>query len=122
MDRRSFLFRVAGGVLIAGTALIAGSESEAKRRRRRPAPRQMLVDADPRDPARPASSGLPNSRRRTGITDSDPSDPVGEDHRRARRRSGLTDRDPTDPAGAGQGLRQRFVICPGNARCPRRLP
>ena len=98
MDRRSFLSRVAGGLLIAG----AGEAQARPSRRRRPVSRQMLLDADPKDPARPVPSTYQgHGRPRTGITDSDPSDPAG--------------------TGPGRPL-ERFVICPGNARCPRRLP
>jgi hypothetical protein len=104
VDRRSFLAQVAGGAL-AAAALLPAAPAEARRRRR-----HMVVDADPRDPARlqPApprphrSQPLPPPT----LPNDGPTDPDIELPHRRRFRGGV-------PAPS------RFVICPGNRRCPR---
>lgn len=136
LARRSFLARVSACALVAG---YAGGGSVVAARRRRRAPLQMIVDSDPRDPARlPGPAGAaprpPRGRIRTGYSDTDSgpdADPAFYGRRGSgRRRGGFTDNDSgpgADPVGIGHGPgqpgpSQRFVICPGNARCPRRLP
>jgi hypothetical protein len=108
IGRRSFLIRVAGGALVAGAAMAFGeSEASARRRVRR---QRMLVDADPSDPARPVSQ---SSHSVTG-------------HGRTRHARPGPEPMPLppyigSPSGSnGPGPVSRFVICPGNARCPRR--
>ena len=98
--RRSFLSQVAGGGLLAGAGLIFGAKGSAAQPKGQPT-RQMVVDADPRDPARPPAP----APAQPGPTDRD-SGPNG------------------DPGGQGAATnvstpRERFVICPGNSRCPR---
>ena len=106
LTRRSFLARVAGGGLIAGAGLIFGANDGAARQKGQPETRRMVVDADPRDPARPPSH-----------------------HPRIAPPSRPTDRDSgpnSDPTGTGHhgratnatGPVERFVVCPGNPRCP----
>lgn len=97
-SRRSFLAQVAGGGLIVGAGLIFGAKGSAAQPKTRPGTRRMVVDADPRDPARP--TGAPPAQPRPADT------------------------DPVDPAGRGARVnratpRGRFVVCPGNTRCPR---
>ena len=104
LDRRSFLIRVAGGALLAGTGLAIGGPGEARQTPRRAPTRQMRVDADPRDPARPI-----------------PPRTQGVGRQQPRPRPSL-DSDPGDAAGSGHGPVGRIVICPGHRRCPRRLP
>ncbi len=112
IGRRSFLARVAGGAIAIGVGLILGSgEAEAKRRRRRatPTPRRMLVDADPRDPARPIRQppANPPARQPPPIL-APPQFPT------------VDNPPPADPVGRPARV-SRFVVCPGNRRCPRRL-
>jgi hypothetical protein len=106
VTRRSFLARVASGGLVAGAGLSFGAAGGAARQKGDPPTRRMVVDADPRDPARPP---------RTHASVAPPSRP--------------TDRDSgphSDHPGAGgharganaAGPRERFVVCPGNPRCP----
>ena len=99
-SRRSFLARVAGGGLILGAGTIFGANGRAAQ----PGPpetRQMVVDADPSDPARPPRP--PGPSRPAADKDSGPnSDPHG-----------------TGAQANSQGPRERFVVCPGNPRCPR---
>lgn len=106
VTRRSFLARVAGGGLIAGAGLSFGANGGAAQPKAGPETRRMVVDADPRDPARP-----PSHHPRIAP----PSRPIDRD-------SGPN----SDPAGAGNhgratnaaGPIERFVVCPGNPRCP----
>jgi hypothetical protein len=105
-DRRSFLGRVLGGALLAAAGAVPGAEAVARPRR---SPRRMVVDRDPADPARPAAIG----RQRTS--------PPGPRPRPADTDFGYN----SDPGGLGaligsQAPRQRFVVCPGHRRCPRR--
>ena len=89
-SRRSFLARVVG---LGAVALLSGAAVAQQPARR------MIIDADPRDPARV---------------------PTPEQERRhdARRRSRQA------PAGAvrspSSAPSSRFVVCPGNNRCPPR--
>lgn len=104
VSRRSFLARVAGCGLAAGAAIVLGGGGALATTRRRT---QMIVDADPRDPARPVQAG--------------PARPVGATGSAGRRRSGITvsGAGPNDAAsGAGHGALGRIVVCPGNPRCP----
>lgn len=101
IGRRSFLTQVAGGGLAAAAGLIVfGAEGEA-RPKHRPPPRQMLVDADPRDPARP----LPQTHARPTMA---------APHRAYTGSAGQT--------GDGRTPVSRFVVCPGSPRCPRHNP
>ena len=146
LQRRNFLGQVMGlGVAIGSLGLIQGSAEARTRRRRRPQ-RQMVVDADASDPARlpstpppvPARSGEPTDIAQRpeaparGCTDSDSgpaADLVGHGRHCGYRRPRTTDSDPTDhgptadndhtDSGAHSGPRERFILCPGNARCPR---
>lgn len=80
---------------VVGAALIAvaaASPADARRRRRR-----MAVDADPTDPARPLPTRPPARPRTSGGPAPPPSLP-----------------SPDTPVPS------RFVICPGNRRCPGR--
>lgn len=101
VDRRSFLARVAGAGLVGAALVLGGPEAQARRRRRV----QMAVDTDPRDPARPIDGGgspRPPARPPARTTDWDTgpnADPPGYG----------------SPAPAG-----RFILCPGNRRCPGR--
>ena len=97
IPRRSFLAQVAGGGLIIGAGLIVGADARAAQQSGEPSTRQMGVDADPSDPAR-----LPPPPARPADRDSGPN---------------------SDPHGAGRQTSssmpsERFVICPGNTRCP----
>jgi hypothetical protein len=104
VSRRSFLAQVMGGAL-AGAAVLSPPPALARRRRRR-----MVVDADPRDPAR-----LPSAQPRP-----DPPQPLPPPT--------LPDSGPTISGGVpprrvqrnGPSAPSRFVICPGNRRCPGR--
>lgn len=89
-SRRSFLAQVAGAAL---AVVVLGAPAHAGRRRRR-----MAVDADPRDPARPLTTPPPQRPRISGGMPMPPPGPPG----------------PDIPAPS------RFVICPGNRRCPGR--
>jgi len=114
IGRRSFLTRVAGGAFVVGSFLVFGAASGGAQ----PGPgtatkkQDMLVDSDPGDPARAA--GQPRPPRRL--------------YRRARRgRTGISASPmpaPSAPSidGGSGGPIQRFVVCPGNRRCPRRTP
>lgn len=112
LHRRSFLARVAGGGLAAGTLALVGGGARAQ-----------VTDRDPSDPvgrgrgggtgitdsdsgvgADPAGRGRGGGPRpgATGVTDSDPTDAVG----RGRGGSGITDSDSgpyADPRGRGRG-------------------
>ena len=97
-SRRSFLAQVAGAALVL---VAAASPADARRRRR------MVVDADPSDPARPLTTP---SRPRVSVS---PPPPIPR----------TTDSDAgryADPGGSGRPAPSRFVICPGNRRCPGR--
>ena len=109
LTRRSFLARVAGGGLVAGAGLSFGANGGAAQPKAGPETHRMVVDADPRDPARPPAHHVQHSRAappsRPADRDSGPhSDPVGEG---GRGRS----------TNAAAPL-ERFVVCPGNPRCP----
>jgi hypothetical protein len=97
---------VAGGGVVAGAGLIFGATGGAAPPKGGSATRRMVVDADPRDPAR-----LP----RTHATIAPPSRPHDRD-------SGPNS-DPAGHGGHGRSTNaaeplERFVICPGNPRCP----
>ncbi len=96
-SRRSFLTQVAGGGLVIGAGLIFGTSGQAQKGT---PSRQMVIDVDPNDPARPPSP--PPPRPRAADRDSGPN---------------------SDPQGMGPMTRstphERFVICPGHSRCPR---
>lgn len=102
LNRRSFLFTVAGGAITAGGALgIVSDEARAL----------QVTDCDPSDPAGRGSGRTP----RTGVTDSDSGGnadrggcgrgtrpPTGSAQPGS---TGITDSDPTDRAGYGRGSR-----------------
>ena len=132
LTRRSFLARIGAGGLVAGYG-VGTLEAEARPRRR--VPMRMAIDSDPRDPARPPAPPAATSSRgrvRTGFSDRDTgpeADPANYGRRgNPRRRAGISDNDSgpaADPIGQGHGPGrptqvQRFVVCPGNSRCPRR--
>jgi hypothetical protein len=100
-SRRSFLSLVAGG-LLAGAAgsfvAVPGAESRPRRKAR-----QMTVDNDPADPAR--EPGAPRPPRRPSRITANPHPPP-----------------PVPGPDGGRGPMSRFVICPGNRRCPGRNP
>lgn len=105
VDRRSFLARVAGAGLVGAALVFGGPEAQARRRPRV----QMAVDTDPRDPARPIGAG--GSPRR-------PARPPAPPPARLTDRDTGPNSDPLrygSPAPAG-----RFILCPGNRRCPGR--
>ena len=117
IGRRSFLTQVAGGAFAIGGFLAFGAANGAAQ----PAPgtatkkQDMLVDSDPGDPAR--TPGQPRPPRRV--------------YRRALRRQTGPDASPMPAPSAPDRPRiegrvggpiQRFVVCPGNVRCPRRVP
>lgn len=99
--RRSFLARVAAGGLIGGAGLIFGGTSGAAQQKAQGGTRQMVVDADPRDPARPPSPRSPAPPARPSDSDAGPT---------------------SDASGNGMQTQsqppERFVVCPGNPRCP----
>lgn len=122
LNRRSFLTKVMGVAILGGgaTAAVAGAAHRAP-----PGSGNMIVDADPSDPARPPSA---NSTR-SGCSDSDSgssADPPGAGRRCGSRNSGISDSDSgpnADPPNMGRGTaqaRSRFIICPGHPRCPPR--
>ncbi|HYD12228.1 MAG TPA: hypothetical protein VEC11_05225 [Allosphingosinicella sp.] len=99
-NRRSFLTQVAGGGLIVGAGVIFGAGDSAAQQKNQQISRQMVVDTDPSDPARPPSPP--------------PAQPQAADRDAGPR---------SDPGGTGAQAntatpRERFVICPGNSRCP----
>jgi hypothetical protein len=114
IGRRSFLTRVAGGMFAVGSGLALGAANGAAQQTSRSAPKKqdMLVDADPGDPARPVPRPRPSyqgrQRPRPTISTSPMPPPSAPD-------------GPVDTGRTG-GPIQRFVVCPGNVRCPRRGP
>jgi hypothetical protein len=104
-DRRSFLATVAGGGLLLGAGLFLGAGQATQPQAGRPRRARMIVDRDPRDPARPLPAPQPQQQQQQ-LPMPPPSEnmmaTVEPHHGRARA-------SPT----------QRFVICPGNRRCPR---
>ncbi|MDQ8758277.1 hypothetical protein RCO27_18770 [Sphingosinicella sp. LHD-64] len=109
LTRRSFLACVVGGAAASGA--LANPPS------RTPATRQMVVDGDPSDPARPVP-----------VTDSDAgpqSDRPGLGRRRGAVRPSRVPDPPPAPSVASPeptppgGPRSSFVICPGHPRCPK---
>lgn len=106
LTRRSFLARVAGGGLVAGAGLIFGANDGAAQPKGQPETRQMAVDADPNDPARaPSQHTNPAPAQRPTDRDSGPNSDAGG-------RGG-----PSRSTNATEPL-ERFVVCPGNPRCP----
>jgi hypothetical protein len=122
IGRRSFLMRVVGVGALAGCSALVAGPAEAQRRRSahaHPSSRRMRVDADPNDPARPATSWS------HGCTDRDSgraADPRGHGRRCGahHRYGGVTSGDSgVVPSGAGgHGPNERWVMCPGHRRCP----
>lgn len=114
IGRRSFLTQVAGGAFVVGSGLAVGAASGAAQATSGPSPKKqdMLVDSDPGDSARPVPRPRPSypgrQRRRPSISASPGPLPAPPD-------------GPVDTGRTG-GPIQRFVICPGNVRCPRRNP
>lgn len=100
-SRRSFLSQVAGGSLLIGAGLIAGAGKVGAQATGQ-ASRQMVVDADPRDPARPPA----NPRTR-------PSPPTDSDAGRNSDAGGRGQPNQSSSAPA-----ERFIVCPGHPRCP----
>jgi hypothetical protein len=96
-SRRSFLAQVAGGGLAVGAGLILGTQSAVAVQQTR----RMVVDSDPRDPARMPSPPSPAPAPAPPNTGS-----AGNGRRRAYAA-------PPRPATT-----QRFIVCPGNSRCP----
>lgn len=105
LGRRSFMTLVAGGGLVGAGLILTAPGAAQVRTRRTTTPRRMAVDADPRDPARMPVVPRPDPP-------SPPSNPItgvsGNLHGRSQR-----------PVPAPT---QRFVVCPGHRRCPRRNP
>jgi hypothetical protein len=99
LNRRSFLAQVAGGALI-GTAAFAQNEATPVESRR------MIVDADPKDPAREMPAPRPAPDGNSGGRPPPPPPLQGIIGGFGRT---------APPTG-------RFVICPGNPRCPPRQP
>lgn len=84
ISRRSFLVRVSGGALGAGSFLaLTGCATTG------------YTDSDPYDPVGGGQGGWGGRR---GYSDNDPGDPIG---RGRGGRGGYSDSDPTDPAGQG---------------------
>lgn len=113
VSRRSFLAKVAGAGLFGGAALVLGDVGAQARRRRRTT--RMAVDADPRDPARPIA---PPQQQPEQQPPPPPSKPGGDADSGVTADAQGSGRRPvvaTRPSQAG-----RFVICPGNRRCPGR--
>ena len=104
-SRRSFLSLVAGGLLAAAAGSFVAAPGAQSRPRRKA--RRMIVDNDPADPARDVGAPRP-PRRPTRIT-ANPSPPPPT--------PGPDSGSGPDP---GRGPMSRFVICPGNRRCPGR--
>ena len=116
MARRSFLAQVAGGGLILGAGVLPARSAEA-----RPRPRQMVVDRDPRDPARSVEEEARRRRRVVGREFEDRRYRQGSDARIERPdRGGFTAGLLGEVSGGGAAPPSRFVICPGNRRCPGR--
>ena len=110
-DRRSFLARILGGVVVAGGAMgaVTGSASAQSYSGR--------TDADSRD-------AVNYGRGRTGLTDSDSTDTSGNGR---GRQTGLTDSDSTDANGNGRGRQTGLTDSDstdanGNGRGGRRSP
>jgi hypothetical protein len=106
VTRRSFLARVAGGGLVAGAGLSFGAAGGAAQPKGQPETRRMVVDADPRDPARPP---------RTHASMAPPSRPTDQDSGPRSDAAGTGGHARRSNAAAP---RERFVVCPGNPRCP----
>ena len=107
-DRRSFLARVLGGAALVGAGLILGAEAPAESQKNRVRTTRMVVDRDPGDPARLPGAPRPNAPPGPGRPQpieppAPPANPTG--HHRVQSAAPST---------------QRFVICPGNRRCPPR--
>jgi hypothetical protein len=96
-SRRSFLAQVAGGGLALGAGLIPGARGAIAMQPQR----RMVIDSDPRDPARMPPSPSPAPAPAPPNTGS-----AGNGRRRAYAA-------PPRPATT-----QRFIVCPGNSRCP----
>jgi len=108
-DRRSFLARILGGVVVAGGAMgaVTGSASAQSYSGR--------TDADSRD-------AVNYGRGRTGLTDSDSTDTSGNGR---GRQTGLTDSNSTDTSGNGRGTGltdSDSTDATGNGRGGRRSP
>jgi hypothetical protein len=118
IGRRSFFARVAGGALIAGAVLIFGETGADARRRVRT--RRMLVDRDPHDRARPVPSSPVRHGRHRPRPDLRPAPP--SDIEPPSNPESPSDIQPMPPPviSGHHGRLGRFVICPGNVRCPRR--
>jgi hypothetical protein len=101
LNRRSFLAQVVGGAA-NGTAAFAQNEAAPAETRR------MIVDADPKDPAREIAAPRPAPDGTTGGRPPPPPPLQGIIGNIGHGRT-------APPAG-------RFVICPGNPRCPPRQP
>jgi hypothetical protein len=106
VTRRSFLARVAGGGVDSGSGLSLGASGVAALLTAEPATRRMVVDADPRDPARPP---------RTHASMAPPSRPTDQDSGPRSDAAGTGGHARRSNAAAP---RERFVVCPGNPRCP----
>ncbi|MFN3945672.1 MAG: hypothetical protein ACK4K7_12170 [Allosphingosinicella sp.] len=88
LSRRSFLARVAGGVVLSGGAMaLTGCATTG------------LSDSDPSDPMG-AGRGLGPRRPKKGCTDTDQG--PNSDRAGIGRGSGTTDSDPTDARGCGR--------------------
>ena len=99
LNRRSFLGRVAGGLVFGGALGLIGAEAAAFQR-----VQTGLTDSDSG-----SSSDDPGYGRggANAISDNDPRDPAGQGvnvrNRAQPPQTGVTDRDPTDPRGGGRG-------------------
>lgn len=106
LNRRSFMTRVVGGGVLAGTLAILGSDAGAV----------QVTDCDRGAGADPGGRGTGRTVR-TGVSDRDPGDPAGCGRGTAAPpptqqcpRSGITDSDTgeyADPVQGGRGNRPR---------------
>ena len=113
LNRRSFLWQVAGGAAVTGALGVIGGEARAWQT----GPYTGVTDNDSGSYADNAghgrgpggnASGHPNQNQgsQTGYSDSDSranADPSGGGRRGQRPNTGITDGDPTDPYGQGHG-------------------
>ena len=108
LTRRSFLAQVVGGAAI-GTAAFAQNEATPAE------PQRMIVDADPKDPAREVPTPRPFTFGAIGGRPPPPAQGHGDSDTGSA----------ADAAGSGRSAGRpvsRFVFCPGNPRCPPRRP
>ena len=104
LNRRSFLGRVAGGLVFGGSLGLVGAEAAAFQR-----VQTGLTDSDSGSNSDDAGYGRGGQN---AISDNDPRDPAGQGvnvrNRGQGPQTGVTDRDPTDRRGEGRGATTGF--------------